>query len=221
MSNLARWRIEPIPTDNEGCQFYLDQYKPFRLAALKQDPDAFGSTYDREINFTNDDWLSRIKNPLVKTFVAVRPHDGRVLSATSLIGPLPNPDPSSNPFQASTEMRDGGDQHHNHGNAQVSPLSFQISGVYTTPEARGQGIAKALIKTASEQALNSAKRQDKQLSLSVVVYASNNAAIALYENCGYVVNEGGPRSSFNPHKNSSFEELVMHYHEPHLVHPDS
>ncbi|KAI1214057.1 uncharacterized protein F4807DRAFT_455698 [Annulohypoxylon truncatum] len=214
MSNLARWRIELISTDEEGCNFYLNQYKPFRLAALRRDPDAFGSTYDREINFTNDDWLSRIKNPLVKTFVAVRPHDGRVLSATSLIGPLPNPDPSSNPLQASAEMRNGGDQHHKHGNAQVSPLSFQISGVYTTPEARGQGFAKELIKTASEQAINSAKGQDRQLSLSVVVYASNSAAIRLYKSCGFVVGEGGFRSSFNPHKNSSFEELVMHYREP-------
>ncbi|XDG10455.1 hypothetical protein ABKA04_010070 [Annulohypoxylon sp. FPYF3050] len=216
MSNETGWKIELILTDNKGCQFYLNQYKPFRLAALKQDPDAFGSTYDREINFTNDDWLSRIKNPLVKTFVAVQPHEGRVLSATSLIGPLPNPDPLSNPLQVSTEMRDGGDQHHNHGNAQVSPLSFQISGVYTMPEARGQGFARELIKTASEQAINSAKGQDKRLSLSVVVYASNSAAISFYKSCGFVVDEGGPRSSFNPHKNSSSEELVMHYHElPH------
>ncbi|KAI0882716.1 uncharacterized protein GGS22DRAFT_39696 [Annulohypoxylon maeteangense] len=215
MSSLAKWRIELISTDDKGCHFYLDQYKPFRLAALKQDPDAFGSTYDREVNFTKDDWLSRIKNPLAKTFVAVRPHDGRVLSATSLIGPLPNPDPSSNPLQVSTEMRDGDDQHHNYGNAQVSPLSFQVSGVYTTPEARGHGLAKALIKTASEQAINSAKGQDRQLLLSVVVYASNNAAIALYKSCGFIVDEGGPKSSFNPHKESSFEELVMHYHELH------
>ncbi|KAI1094801.1 hypothetical protein F5B19DRAFT_490019 [Rostrohypoxylon terebratum] len=208
MSNKPGWKIELVSTDDEGCQFYLDHYKNHL---------AFGSTYDREIDFTNDDWLSRIKNPLVKTFVVVRPHEKRVLSATSLIGPLPNPDPLSNPLQVSTEMRDGGDQHHNHnhGNAQVSPLSFQISGVYTMPEARGQGFAKELIKTASEQAISSAKAQHKQLSLSVVVYASNSAAISFYKSCGFVVDERGPRSSFNPHKNSSSEELVMHYYHYH------
>lgn len=33
------WRIELISADDEGCRFYLDHYKPFRLVALKQDPD--------------------------------------------------------------------------------------------------------------------------------------------------------------------------------------
>ncbi|KAI2466388.1 hypothetical protein F4781DRAFT_434457 [Annulohypoxylon bovei var. microspora] len=214
MSKFAKWRMELISIDEEGCHFYIDHYKPFRLGALKQYPDAFGSTYDREINFTNDDWLSRIKNPLAKTFVAVRTLDGRVLSATSLIGPMPNPDPSSNPLQASTEMRDGSDQHHNHGNTQVSPLSFQISAVYTTPEARGQGLAKALVKTASEQAIGSAKGQERQLSLSLVVSASNSAAIGLYTSCGFVVDEGGPRTSFNPHKNLPSDELRSSLHAP-------
>jgi GNAT superfamily N-acetyltransferase len=31
-----------------------------RLAALQDAPDAFGSSYEREIAFTQDDWLSRI-----------------------------------------------------------------------------------------------------------------------------------------------------------------
>jgi GNAT superfamily N-acetyltransferase len=31
-----------------------------RLAALQDAPDAFGSSYEREVAFTQDDWLSRI-----------------------------------------------------------------------------------------------------------------------------------------------------------------
>ncbi|KAI1104168.1 hypothetical protein F4804DRAFT_204514 [Jackrogersella minutella] len=213
MSALAQWKVEAILADDEGCRFYLDHYKPFRLAALKQDPDAFGSTYDREISFTDDDWLSRIKNPFAKTFVAVHPNDRKVLSATSLIGPMPNPDPASNPFkfQASTEMRDSSDQHQNHG--ETSPISFQITGVYTTLEARGQGVARALVKTATEQATSIAKDQDRQLALSVVVYALNSAAIAFYKSCGFVVDAAGSRASSNPYKNSPADEVCMHYHE--------
>ena len=39
MPVLTDWKIESIVADDEGCRFYLDQYKPFRLAALKHDPD--------------------------------------------------------------------------------------------------------------------------------------------------------------------------------------
>ncbi|XXG99067.1 hypothetical protein Hte_005401 [Hypoxylon texense] len=216
-SNRPEWEIELISPNEEGCRFYLDCYKPFRLAALKQDPDAFGSTHEREINFTDADWLGRIKNPLAKTFVAVRTHDKRVLSATSLIGPLSNAEPVSNPSQASAEMRDGGDQPYIHGEASPAPASYQsyqITGVYTMPEARGRGVAKAVAKAAIEQAIDEANQQGKQLALSVVVYSTNHAAISFYESCGFVAGAEGPKFSFNPLKNSSAAELCMYYHRP-------
>ncbi|KAL7628151.1 hypothetical protein AAE478_002349 [Parahypoxylon ruwenzoriense] len=149
MSKLAEWTVELVSANEGGCRFYLDHYKPFRLAA-------FGSTFAREINFTDDDWLSRIRNPLSKTPVAVCPHDKRVLSATSLIGPLPNAIPASDPSYAVSEMRSDSDQHKNPQD-EASPVSFQIAGVYTIPEARDQGIAKALVKIATEQATDFAK----------------------------------------------------------------
>lgn len=34
-----RWTIELLAADEEGCRFYLEHYKPFRLEALQQDPD--------------------------------------------------------------------------------------------------------------------------------------------------------------------------------------
>ncbi|KAI1657129.1 hypothetical protein F4813DRAFT_92696 [Daldinia decipiens] len=212
MPGLTEWRIELIPPNEEGSHFYLDYYKPFRLAALEQDPDVFGSTYDREINFSNADWLSRINNPLVKTFVAVRLHDRKVLSATSLIGPMPNSGPASNPFQVSSEMRDGSDHHHqnqNHGEA--SSVHFQISGVYTLPEARRQGLAKILAETAIEEAFAYSKQHGKCLALSLVVYTLNDDAILFYKSCGFVVSAEGTRKSFNPHKNASTDEICMHY----------
>ncbi|KAI0140143.1 hypothetical protein F4776DRAFT_662278 [Hypoxylon sp. NC0597] len=210
MSGLVEWTVGPILADDKGRRFYLDHYKPFRLAALKQDPDAFGSTYAREINFIEEDWLSRINNRLVKTFVAVPPNDRRrVLSTTSLIGPFLNQDPESNPFQACTEMTGDSDQHHNH--VEASPLSFQLSGVYTTPDVRGKGIAKAVVNTAVEEAVMYAKQQNRKLNLSVVVYASNHAAIAFYQSCGFVADTEGPRTFFNSHKNCYEVELCMHY----------
>ncbi|OTB01524.1 hypothetical protein M426DRAFT_215000 [Hypoxylon sp. CI-4A] len=207
MPRPAEWKVVLLSADEEGCRFYLDSYKPFRLAALKQDFDAFGSTYEREVAFTDNDWLSRIQNPHAKTFVVVHRLDGRVLSATSLIGPLFNPTPASNPMQASTEMK----QPSNAPRGEASPISFQISGVYTRPDVRGRGFAKTLVKAATERAVSYTRQQGRKLSLSVVVYASNVGAIAFYKSCGFVVSPEEPRSSFNPYKNASADELIMHY----------
>jgi len=38
-SDSPSWRIWTIAADEAGARFYLDKLKPFRLAALKQDPD--------------------------------------------------------------------------------------------------------------------------------------------------------------------------------------
>lgn len=79
------------------------------------------------------------------------------------------------------------------------------------PEARGRGIAKALVKAVTEKAMDEANRLRRQLVLSVVVYSTNYAAISFYESCGFVADAEGPRISFNPVKNSSEEELCMRY----------
>lgn len=38
-SDISEFKIKVIPSDEDGCCFYLERYKPFRLASLKQDPD--------------------------------------------------------------------------------------------------------------------------------------------------------------------------------------
>ncbi|KAJ3579333.1 hypothetical protein NPX13_g1227 [Xylaria arbuscula] len=109
--NTPQYKITVIPVNDEGSRFYLEKYKPFRLASLQQDPQAFGSTYERELAFDEETWLSRIKNPLATTFVAVRADNSsnQIVASTALIGPLPSTtaitttttsnNPASNPYQ--------------------------------------------------------------------------------------------------------------------------
>ncbi|KAK7923172.1 hypothetical protein PG985_007243 [Apiospora marii] len=89
-NTVDEWAIELVPANDAGRAFYLAEYKPFRLAALKQDPHAFGSTYAREAAFPDETWLERLSDPRIKMFVVVRRHDRRILSAVSLIGPMPH-----------------------------------------------------------------------------------------------------------------------------------
>lgn len=37
-----------------------EKYRDIRLRSLKQDPDSFGSTYEREFNFTDAQWIERL-----------------------------------------------------------------------------------------------------------------------------------------------------------------
>ncbi|TGJ88153.1 hypothetical protein E0Z10_g514 [Xylaria hypoxylon] len=220
-SDTSKFKITVIPADEDGCSFYLEQYKPFRLASLQQDAHAFGSTHAREIAFDDEAWLGRIRNPSASTFIAVQTDDNRVVASTSLIGPLPNANPASNPYQVvsgaiaksgttyNNNNHNGNNNNNNVGGGE--PLYFQMSAVYTSPEARGQGLAKSLIKAATEEARDRARQQGRPLVLSVVVYAANSAAISVYERCGFARGAEGPKLAFNTFKNLSEEELNMYF----------
>jgi RimJ/RimL family protein N-acetyltransferase len=54
-----------------------ERYKNVRLHGLRVDPQSFSSTYEFESQFSSDVWLSRIQNPLGKTFAAVIDSDAK------------------------------------------------------------------------------------------------------------------------------------------------
>jgi ribosomal protein S18 acetylase RimI-like enzyme len=67
-----------------------------------------------------------------------------------------------------------------------------VGGVYVQPDARGQGVAAALIAATIESARNVVE----QLTLTVV--QGNGAAIALYRKFGFEVYGVEPRARKNP-----------------------
>jgi ribosomal protein S18 acetylase RimI-like enzyme len=152
--------------------------------------------------------------------VAVPSEDNRIVASTSLIGPLPNATPASNPYQqlvstgkATRASQGDANNESNLSGEEGEPLYFQMSAVYTSPEARGQGLAKSLIKAAAEEARSRARGQGRPLALSVVVHETNSAAISVYERCGFVRGEEEPELVFNPLKNSSEKRLNMYFQE--------
>ncbi|KAH7031597.1 uncharacterized protein B0I36DRAFT_324262 [Microdochium trichocladiopsis] len=180
------WAIQHIPVDEDGARFTLDKLKPFRLAALQHDPDAFGSDYAREVAFTDEVWLSRLHNPLAKTFVAVSPTtaDPRgeqgIVASTTVFGPLPST---------------AEDLHFMEQSGLSAPWSlpvYHVTGVYTNPESRGRGIAKAVMGAALEDLQATLQRADAgheagkpAAVIRVDVYAHNMAAHGLYSAAGF------------------------------------
>ncbi|OAX80162.1 hypothetical protein ACJ72_05507 [Emergomyces africanus] len=55
----------PQNIPSSSMELLCQRYKTARLRALKEDPQAFSSTYDRECKFDDETWLnaSRTRSP--------------------------------------------------------------------------------------------------------------------------------------------------------------
>lgn len=102
------------------------QYQDLRLKALKLSPEAFGSTYEREVQFTLETFAERIK-----------PADGKFAlgafdDSGSLVGIV-------------NFVRESGQKSHHKGN---------VYGMYVAPEASGHGLGKKLMLDLVKRASN-------------------------------------------------------------------
>lgn len=63
---------------------------------------------------------------------------------------------------------------------------MRINGMFTLPEARGQGIAKALLEKCLAYGSEEARNVGMAFAASIVVDDDNPPARALYSKCGFV-----------------------------------
>lgn len=92
-------------------------YQQLRLSALRINPDAFGSTYEREVKFSLETVIERMK-PTNDSFIL-----GAFDDTGSLVGIV-------------TFMRESGIKTAHKGN---------VFGMYIAPEMRGHGLGKSLM----------------------------------------------------------------------------
>lgn len=113
-------------------------YRELRLAALKTNPEAFGSTYEREVKFSLETVVERMKPSLDKFALGAFNDNG------SLVGIV-------------TFMRESGLKTVHKGN---------VFGMYVAPEARGYGVGKSLMRQLIKKA--SGFDGIEQINLAVV-----------------------------------------------------
>ena len=99
-------------------------YQALRLRALKTDSESFGSTYEREVNFSNVAVQERIRTKEDRYVLGAFQEDG------SLVGIVR--------FMRDTDLK--------------SKHKGNIYGMYVAPEVRGQGVGKALMAEVIERA---------------------------------------------------------------------
>ncbi|KAK3330298.1 hypothetical protein B0H66DRAFT_527659 [Apodospora peruviana] len=148
---------------------------------------SFGSNYAREVAFDDKKWKQRALNPIVSTFVAVANSTSAgnnktnpiILSAASLIGPIPAPQ-----LAAVSRL---------HREPQP-PVHWEINAVWTAPEARRCGIARHVLNELTGVGKEHAVAQGRDCLMTVAVEPSNAGALALYKRYGYtpISVEGGP-----------------------------
>ena len=129
-----------------------------RLDALSEAPSAFGSTYDREAAFTEEQWRMRVTGRSVTFFGYSDP------------GLLANPlDP------ASTEGDPAG-----LAGVHVEEQEAELVSMWVRPSARGQGVGQVLVKAAVLWA-----QERGYPALYLWVTETNDTARRLYERCGF------------------------------------
>lgn len=127
-------------------------YKSVRLASLKDAPDSFGSTYERESALSQSEWESRL-DP-----------SGLAKNSHPLIAEF-----RKDPIGIAWGL--------------VRDTDSKVAHVYqmwVSPDARGKGIAKALLDRITAWAI---ARNCDLIELSVTT--TNDAAVGLYHSSGF------------------------------------
>ena len=130
--------------------------RDIRLAALRDAPDAFASTYAEQAAFEEADWRQRIARG--GTFLAF----------------IPEADASDVPEADASEPAGLA------GGYQQGPGTVELISMFVRPRARGRGVGEALIAAVLDWA-----RARNATSVHLWVTETNKPARLLYERCGF------------------------------------
>lgn len=194
-----------FPIEPPVSPFHLTAYKTLRLCSLQIDPQAFASTYAREVAFSEDLWRQRLDSPFKQTLVAsmlggVSSHERRAadkgkmgdmgetdewIGTATIVGPSGIPPSFLAPFKE-TGMG----------------TNWEIYGLYAMwvhPAHRGKGVGVQLVNACLEWArtnvdskFSSENSGDFEKVVVLLVYNANVAGHALYSRAGFTYLEGVP-----------------------------
>jgi RimJ/RimL family protein N-acetyltransferase len=147
----------------------VDAFRSIRLEGLQNEPDAFGSTFEKEYAEPLEVWIDRLtRNAIFGGFFG-----DRLVGVAGFY------------VLAATKLSHKG----------------VLWGMYVTPEARGSGLAAALVNTLLEHA----RKEVEQVQLTAVV--TNPRARRFYQRMGFV--EYGLEERALKYKGAYHDEVLM------------
>ncbi|KAG5295206.1 acetyltransferase [Histoplasma ohiense] len=196
---------QTLPSSSVGL--LCERYKTARLRALKETPQAFSSTYHREAEYDDAIWVQRLRNPLSKTFVALRTErrggtetsDIELLAANEwlgmivIFGPRALPADGSGsktpwkPFLSSVNLNEPPDPTAIVG-YEAAYVAFSM---FVLIDARRQGLGRSLVQASIETVRAEADSMHAtRANIGLFVEAKNQAAQRLYKGCGFIFLQG-------------------------------
>ncbi|WAO84852.1 Hypothetical protein NCS54_00208100 [Fusarium falciforme] len=174
----------------------IARYKEFRLLSLQLSPESFGSSYAREVAFSEEIWASRLNNPVALNTIIVSEPDAEAettddislilnspwLAALTLVGPL----------EAKTAAKSYEDKMH----LQPDTVSFGppapgvdstyvLNAMYVLPTERRKGHSYKIIEFAKQVALR--ENNGAKVTLALILDNDNMPAMKSYEKSGFKV----------------------------------
>jgi ribosomal protein S18 acetylase RimI-like enzyme len=184
-------------------QRLMQKYKAFRLQSLQESPEAFASTYEREVEFGDEVWAGRLANPQATMLVALPTSlaasdtkatskvvetlvDEEWMAMTVLIQPGDNTGGILVASKSPWEVAEQAPSTTNESQDIPRSVLFVLNGVYVAAGHRGRGVGKAVLLEAFQVAKVAARtRRASETHLQVRVAAENLAARRLYESVGF------------------------------------
>jgi GNAT superfamily N-acetyltransferase len=179
-------------TDSTQWDQLVQKFKSYRLQSLQLSPEAFSSTYAREVEFPDEIWESRLKNEsALSTIVVSDPNPG---SADDLSLILNSPWLASlvlsGPLNAATAAKDW-EEHLNFdpGTNYFGPVppeietAYVLNAIYVLPSERRKGLANQLIDYVKRYAVEVNK--GKKVMLVLLVNFESIAARKCYAKSGF------------------------------------
>lgn len=192
---MTTYRIYPLPSPNSSTtkpphlSALARKYAALRFDALLTSPDAYASTHAMESELTQEDWENRIWRKGAVILVCIpepgasfrdEEDNGEALldrewvGSTVILGPIPTSSYELSPESLGPVV--GSDE---------EETKWQMSGLYTSPKHRGKGLAKMIIRAATDYA----KKHSPSVPLvrvRIMIKPTNEVVKSLYSRLGFV-----------------------------------
>ncbi|KAF7557528.1 hypothetical protein G7Z17_g516 [Cylindrodendrum hubeiense] len=169
----------------------IDRYKSFRLLSLQLSPEAFGTSYAREVTFPLETWTSRLNNPIAfNTIIVSDPKPGSTddlslilnsewLASLTIVGPLE----SKTAAKAYEESVHFSPDSVNFGPPAIGVKStYVLNAMYVLPSERRNGLANMIIEYAKRL---SVEMDGGKVTMALIVDFDNVPATKSYQKSGF------------------------------------